>query len=583
MQAINALDQREAYTQDTDTNPNDTEQQNECTTLKGECIRQLRSLMSRTHMYTTKDFALEERGVDHFAQTLQKEELEKNLQFISRTSERLTQTEQSFRRDISTAKDSKWITPKTAEHWIKKLHSSKYNWWEKVNFVENKFPRLMANWQNLSSDIKDIKEAVKKNPDLISTPEIETVLKKGGRIKTYKDWRSAVDAATALLSVNKDPKLTDMYKDAKMRLEVPLKLHATTSQKTNKWLKRIFSSNAKPEEIHKFVYGKLGELTANWIQEKKRYDEIESERKKQGTPRSFHFVSLNVFLGYNYNQKRSYNNVAEQSIKRKHPHPIITEIKREVAAKDWATVEHLVSKAKMAKLSETDKWELGSLKEFIACHRPTNKTEEEQVESGKETREEVEEDLQQVLGELHPTLAHLTNTFIRNDTYDTVRAYLAAVYNFGWSHKHLYLNPNVLEELREDSKEETKYVQQNGDLGEDKMENLDVDALDDKSMASLTDRKYGEGTEAATYLHIGRQNHDSFRRMCKQNARNERWKYWVIVDFKEVPYRDQLHCATNMRHKIKSIKRRWDKTTTKSSTASTKKSQKAASAFAMAG
>ena len=584
MQVTHAIDRRESHVRDMDVSHENANQANECTVLRNECLRQLRSLMARTSMYTVTDFALEERGVDHFTQTLQREELKKSLQFIPRTSERLIQAEQSFRRDIAGAMDRGWLTPHTAQHWIKKLHSSKYTWSEKVRFIENTFPRLLANWQRLSEDITKVKKRVEGNPDLLATPEIKAVLGKGGNMRGYKEWRAAIDLAAAKIAVHGDSKRTELLHIAQMRLETALRMRATTPQKANLWLKRIFESNAKPDAIEKFVNGKLGQLTANWIEEKKRYDEVENQRKKLGTPRSFHFVPLHVFLGYSYDQKWSYNDVAAKSIERmQHSHPVIMELKREVAAKDWATVEHLITEAGRTDLSDKDVWELNSIKKFISFHRPRKKTPEEDAESKTETREDVERDLQETLSELHPTLAGLTSTMIRNETYDTVRAYLAAAYNFGWSHKHLYLNHDVLEKLREGSKDETEYVQQHGDLGDERMENLDIDSLDEKHMDALTNRKYGEGTEAPMYVHVSQQNHDSFRRMCRQNACNERWKYWVIVDFKEVPYRDQLHLATQMRHKIKSIKRRWDKTAPTARPTPKKKMPKNASSFATAG
>jgi len=562
MQAIQELEHREHDLQNREMQSTDQRSHmRDCIALRETCLSQLRHLMDRSPMYTQKDFALEERGVRHFAEKLQKEELAKNLRYIHQTSERLPRIEQAFRSKIAAAQARGWLQPKTAQHWIKKLHSSRYTWWEKTHFIENTFPHLLNNWQHLSQDIAHIKKQAQANPDLLTIPEVKAVLGDGIAMQKYKDWRTMVDTAAAKIAVFGKKRRTELLNMAQKQLDTAVHMHATTEIKAAQWIRRIFEQKNTTEEIASFVQSKLGVLTANWIEEKRRFDAIENRRSQKGSPRTFHFVALKVFLEYTYQQKRSYNDLAQHSIDHmQKSHALLLELKREVAAQDWATVEILLKETeKVNDFSESDLQEITSLRTYITAHRPAEKTLEEKAESQTETREDVEQDMNKTLSMLHPTLESLMRTFIRHESSGSLSACLATIANFKWCHEHNYLNPAMLEKLRQQSATETEHVRQQGDLGQDQMENLDLDMLDASGAHGHIDREYGSGTYAPTYIHVSRTSHEAFRQYCRRNESNAQMKYWVIVDFKEVSYADQLFCAMSMRHKIKSLKRRWDK------------------------
>ncbi|MAE39250.1 MAG: hypothetical protein CL969_06500 [Euryarchaeota archaeon] len=519
-----------------------------CEKLKRNCLDHVASVMAGSPLYTKKDFELEERGLSMFESEGKVEELEKSISKLPGIEQRLSRAEFDFRRQVSEAQSKGYLTPATANYWLKKMYSSKIHWSDKERFIYGKFPSLVKNWAKMNKDIKKIKDEAKKDETLKQVPEVKKILT-GDGLKGYKEWRNAVDLALGAFEAHKRGN-TALYKEAKNILDWAAKSQNVLSEnKIGTWMHRIFKSSTSNENIRKFVQGSdsksLRGMIGRWTDVKTKYDNIENKRNKNGTPRAFHFVTTNKFLEWHYTKRLAYVNEANQRFadfaKEK---PIFLDIRRELDMEDWDSAQVLIEKAEGMDLNTDDQNKLKSLRWYLREHR----TEEVGIKS--EKNDEIEHpglELNRLLSLVPTSLQALYRNSIKADKWDCLKALM---YNRVWCHeKGRVLDENREAEMEERASEVTKNRIDHGDQGDHTLCN--VDQFQDPSI-----RGYAHtGINKSQILFASPIGYDSIISRMKQED-CWRFRYWTTLIPKGISFGTHAYVVKKLNHQISSVIRK---------------------------
>ncbi|MCF7844759.1 MAG: hypothetical protein K9M03_02950 [Kiritimatiellales bacterium] len=530
----------------------ESSEKEQCERLKKRCLSALSSLMSSSSMYTEKDLALEKRGLSMYAEEENADELRYSLERIPNIKSRLDRAKSDFTAQISSAQSAGYITSATANHWRKKISSSKYHWSEKEDFIQNKFPRLMHNWEVLTRDINTVKSEASKNRIFADIPEVKKVIGKKTTLKKYKDWRNAVSEALGAIEANKRLQ-QDLFRKAKSMLEgaAPKDM---SSKKVGVWLHRIFKSNAPNDKIAKFINGggadSLSGMINRWNGVRTRYDKIENKRKKGDEPRGFHFVTTDKFLEWHYTKRLAYVDEAEKRfVDVATENPILLAIRRELDSQDWESAGIIIKQAESELLSENDKNKLSSMKWYLREHQSENPVEKAGKTKEPQTKESAQGELDQILSSLPTVLQPLYKKAINSGKFYCLAALM---YNRVWCReKGNVLTGHKEVVMRESAPEDTKRVLENGDDG--RLRNAAVSAYREPSMRGYANT----GINAPQLLHVGAGGQDALvAKMMSED--NERFRYWTTLIPEGVDYGTHSYIVKKLNRQIKGCLRTID-------------------------
>jgi len=536
----------------------DHEQQSQCKRLRTLCIQDLNRLMARSDMFTERDVKayvdsltdskLELAGKRTFEEKSQA--LEENLShFIPQTMEHISKAENDFHSKVTSAQAQGFITSKTADHWRKKLKSEEFPWWEKEDFIYKKFPHLLENWKRLNRDLEKLKKVTANDKDLLSIPEVKKVLSEK-KIKKYKEWRGAVSEALASVEAFKKGR-TKLMEDAKSMLNKAASNKVLAQHKVGKWLHRIFKSNADTETIKKFIYGSdsksLSGLVKRWTDVRSRYDAIEI-KKRNGMPRSFHFVQKDEFLDWHWSKRLAYVEEAERRFTDvAKENPLILDIRRELDSEDWSSAAALIARAEIELTSESDRGKLKSMKQYLKEHQSTD-----DQSSHQQTPVEAEAELDQLISILPGSLQSLYRQAIQVGKFKCLNSLM---YNriWCWEKGHV-LDSKREAELSEHATEETEYRLQHGDTKGHIAS--DVDSYQQPSIRSYAHT----GINKAQTLFVSQRGHSALiAKMQKEDS--HLFRYWTTLIPEGVDYGTHAYIVKNLHYKMKRCIRNMGKPT----------------------
>ena len=526
----------------------DYERELQCKFLNDKCMERLTGIMQASPLYTEKDLDLERRGLKMFEEKMQTEELKQSYENTPALKSELDAAEQEFNRQMGRARANNWITDNTLKYWTNKLSSKNYHWSQKVQFIYDKLPHLVSNWEKMTNDIKKIKDEIKKDPTLKNIPAVN-IVETGKGLKKFTDWRNAISEALGIIEATKRGR-TELFKEAKQILSSAVKKDVLSSHKVGEWLHRIFESNAPVELIRKFVQGSddksLKGLIGRWTMVRERYDKIEIKRVKVGTPRSFSFVKTEKFLDWHYSKRLAYVEEAEKRFTDiEKENPLILDIRRELDCEDWATAAHLIGKAENELVSEKDKEKLKSLKRYLKEHQTTGI-------SGSATFEEEGEDphaeLERLLSILPSSLQSLYRKSIHAGKFKCLSSIM---YNRVWCHeKGRVLDDNKEEEMRQHATEDTRTRLEEGD-NKDQHVATDVDSYKEPSIRSYS----YTGINKSQTLFVSSTGHDALVAKMHQED-SYLFRYWTTLIPDGVDYGTHSYVVNNINYKIKSCLRK---------------------------
>ncbi|MFA6522761.1 MAG: hypothetical protein WCS85_00080 [Candidatus Peribacteraceae bacterium] len=372
---------------------------------------------------------------------------------------------------IKEAEDKKWIHTVSAQKWRMRLKNENKSWLEKKAFIEKTLPTFHHNWQSLAADYKKARDLEKAlgitKEEGANYPELVDLHAEDFKNCSlrYPERRNRVNKAIAFLkAMEKDRQkggamkgnkgMQKLYTQAKDILEDAADRKVISPWKVGLWLKRIFQTEATEKRIQEFLTKELGSLAHNWTEVKQRFDAIEEKRKEKGTPRSFHFVHLDLFLSWNYRKREAYVREAEHRFTdiEKERYKFLL-IRNALDTKDWEGAKALIEaeRDEVEEMTDQDIEKLRSMEDFLHKHEPA-------VSAAKEGEKKSPTDLELVSrmrGLLSQVPASMRQTYIESLRlgYGAFWTNCTVDYNLVWCEEHGWWNPRKQMEKEEEAKE----------------------------------------------------------------------------------------------------------------------------------
>lgn len=455
------------------------------------------------------------------------------------------------------ARKEKAISLENFAEWMGRLKDG--SWLKTQEFIEKKMTTYANNWM----------EIAKKRRELLKDPRVE-MLKESGILKKdelddflsgvkflnvhYKRRVHLVDLVKAALSRTKEGQgMEAMKKTARTQLDDAVEQGFLAKNKVGTWMKRIFDSDWSPVTIQNFLSGKsvdgilsLTHLKNNWREIKERFDGLDDRRKKEGTPRSFHFVKNEVFLNMGYPEQKSYVREAEHRFDDIEKAPdLFKKIRHELDTKDWDAADELIAEADGGNWSEEDAEKLDSMKSYLKEHRPKAPAKQEgkkQEQGPQEILDDIREAVQLV------PVDHMRERYqitMEDYDYQTLWALCTEIYNEKWCQIHGYAS-------REQNFETMQYVKDNTYSAMENGISRGHVALDATTDTSVTAFREENDTRSAQAIFVDSTT-DNRALVEKIHRNKDNWSvwYWTRIVEKDVPFEVIDYLITNVQPRLK--------------------------------
>ncbi len=507
--------------------------------------------------------AISEEHLEKYAKT-EKEKMEWVLDYRSdvlpRYERKAREVGRKFMGMLSDARKEHAISKENMDEWMLRMKDGS---WEKTReFIENKFSDYVKNWKKVAADrrelLKDPRMKTLKASKILDGKELETFMSGAAFLNEHYEKRvHLVGLVKASLRGLENGKSLDELKEmAKDKLKEAVDLGILAANKVGVWMSRIFSDDNSEETIQSFLNGKgqfpLSTLMGNWKEVKGRFDNLSKLREDKGTPRSFRFVSTEVFLGWEYEKRASYVEEAERRFEAIESEPdLFLRIRHELDVKDWEAAEEMITEAEGKEWSQEDQQKLVSMKQFLKSHRG-EKT-EESAEHQSPSPDEIVEDMREALAMIPHD--HIRARFVTamNYDYQTLWALCTMQYNWEWCRQHGYSSDEIDHKLRNSAKEETYEAQEQGGAHRG---HVNLDATTDTSVKVFRD---DNDTRSAQAIHVDESTDNSqLVHKIHQNKDNRAVWYWTRIMEKKVPYSFFEYMIHNIQPRLKKGMRKLD-------------------------
>ncbi|HLD71415.1 MAG TPA: hypothetical protein VI873_02255 [Candidatus Peribacteraceae bacterium] len=452
--------------------------------------------------------------------------------------------ERQFNELLQKANDSGGISKVDVDKWKDRLKDPTVIYMKKKDFVTTKFKDYVENWISLGDDLKKVEEKkTKLNLNEEKVPELKPLKAAGFLDSHYLFKRDRVNAAlAAIAAIEKgtysneaaevDPSL---YQKAKALLQKAASDEVLSEWKIGEWMKKIFQSDAKPDLIKKFITGNdaksLRGLIKNWTEVRSDYDDVETKRNDVGSPRTFHFVHLDVFLGWHYERRKAYVAEANNRFKDIDKEPyIFLKIRHALDIKDFDEADELIARAEKGATTPEHFEKLDSMKKYLREHRGSKPKEDASVDPEQEAFE-ANEQLKQAISNL-PTES-IKNRFIRalGYDYDTMWALCTMYYNWEWCRQRGYSTEEKDLEFKEIAKEQTYDHLKHGQPDDYAVNDMTSDTSMEPAARSDND------TKSPQVIHINETtDNGALLTYVHHNCHNRAVWYWTRLVEKDVPF-----------------------------------------------
>ena len=380
---------------------------------------------------------------------------------------------------------------------------------ELENFQRNKLPEMKRNWKKMAEERNELSN-IAEQQGVHDRPEFRVLHEAVYAEASIRKRRSLLETARAYLAA-REAKLEHLYEATKDRLE-GYAGNILAKHKVGWWLEHIFGSGYSLAEIESFLNpddGRFREIVSGWSEMRQQFDLLEQKRAQIGTPSTFHFVSLDVFLSKHFDDRQEYVSLGKMSfIDFEKEHPLMLDLRREMASQDWGSAQELIRKIRLeeAHLTDEQKQDLASMEQMVQRHLP----------QGNETTLPPSASVQETLSSMRTAIAMLPSSlqglFIQSlqKGYDVHNTLYSIFYNRVWCRNHGYLDDHRERILKQTTTEETQEVVKEGhrDYG---LENNDLNTYQQPAV-----RPY-DGVWAPQILHCSPGSHGTLLSVLDSN------------------------------------------------------------------
>ncbi|MFA6038797.1 MAG: hypothetical protein WCV62_03965 [Candidatus Peribacteraceae bacterium] len=536
----------------------------ECRAALAECAANRRTAMTWEDVQEYERTGLEE-GVLAYTQS----EEEKTQALLQHKAEYvplfIRKAEEAGARalaSIGDAVENGWITAESGRRWEERLKSNATGWLEKESFINHQLPRFVENWKAVAEDLKKAESLATElkitEAEWASNPALAALRDAKFPEQHFNIRRGAVDKAIAFLTVlRKDGKSAEssaemqrLYKMAEAKLTRAAQNGFLASWKVGTWMRRIFQGNARETLIRDFVEGRgktdLDGLIRNWANVSMEYMNIEDLRKEKGTPRSFSFVALEIFLGWDYEKRKAYVGEARRRFSDiDKERDAFLRIRHALDVKDWDEAEELIGEEwKKAKdMTPEDEGKLRSMQEYLRTHRPAGKRQEKKE---KPTDQELVEQMRSLMLMLPASQRKLHEECLRRG-YTTFWTNCTAWYNLVWCQEHLWWDPKTQLRKEQEAKQFTPdYIQKGHRKG---FEANELRGANNTHAAVREQKDMG----APQWTYIGEESWQTAADLCQRQRDNRKWWYYTSFIPEGVPYSQHRYVVKNIHPQMKRL------------------------------
>ncbi len=446
----------------------------------------------------------------------------------------------------------------SVDKWIKRFKDPNVHYKAKEQFVRTKLP----------ANIERLKAVQAKRAELLKNPSIKKLT--SSQVKDldkllsdekfvglhYTKRADLVAAVNAALNAQTG-RMPALHASAKQMLESAAQEGVLSWSKIGRWMQRIFGKDAKEEQIKAFLIGSgpnsLGRLVGNWREAKRHFDKLEAKREKLGTPPSFRFVSIDVFLGWSFDKRTSYLTEADNRFSSfENERYDFLQIRHALDSKDWEEAGDLIAQAKKKPLTKPDQAKLASMESFFRAHS-------KQAPKAKEKKEG--ESPIEVLTKMRNALNQIGYASIKDryvhamqHDYSTLWALCTMYYNWQWCRERGYSSDEMDAGLKEDAKEKTyEHIEHGQPKG-----HVINEMTSDTSMKPAA--RNDEHTKSAQGIFVDETTDNSvlIEKFVKPNRYNRAVWYWTRFMEKNIPYGHMQYVIQHVHPVIKSGMRKLD-------------------------
>ena len=514
--------------------------------LRQDCLNAVNAATSHTVLGSAdvtayRDDVLSDRALLLSGITDEKAKLnalmETRTKYIPAIIDDARQLERKFEQMIADAVRAGGISEKDGRKWMDRLRDSNVIYRKKKEFINEKIERVyMPNWMKLGEDLQKIetkrKELKLKPGDLPELAKLNTSGFLDMHFLTKRDYANKAEAALAAFEKGEYKELdqTALYQQAQDQLAAAVEMGALAPWKVGEWLKRIFVKNAKPEKMRNFVEGKgettLWRIIERWSAVRKKFDGIERKREEKGSPRGFHFVHINVFLGWHYEKRKAYVEEADHRFTNiDHERESFLRIRHALDVKDWDEADELIAEAKGEELSPADRTKLESMEKFLREHR---KTPPKNEQTGNPSPEELLMKMRGLVDQAPASLQSMYTETLRRG-YNTFWTFSTLLYNRDWCHRHHYLSEEKEHRLYEESRTLTEQRIKFGHGT--RFEAQDITSGRNNQDPAIRDQS---DVNAAQVLFCDGSSKDRILNAIQRQGSNRQFWYWTSLVPKDV-------------------------------------------------
>ncbi len=449
------------------------------------------------------------------------------------------------------------ISQASYDRWIKRFKDQDVHYKTKEAFVRKDLPARFGKLQEIQLKRADLL----KNPDInkLSSSEVKDLdkfLTNEKFVTLHWTRRADLVAAVNAALTAKERNMGNLHANAKEKLESLASEYILSRSKIGRWMQRIFAKDNKEEKIRTFLFteetNSLHALAKSWREAKQHFDKIEAKRERLGTPPSFRFVSIDVFLGWSFDKRTSYLTEADNRFSSfENERYDFLQIRHALDSKDWEEAGDLIAQAKKKKLTKPDEAKLASMESFFRAHsKQAPKAKEKQTESPDDVLSKMRNALNQI------GYASIKDRYVHamNHDYSTLWALCTMYYNWQWCRERGYSSDEMDASLKENAKEQTyDHIEH----GQPKGHVINEMTSDTSMKPAARDDQH---TKSAQGIFVDETTDNSvlIEKFVKPNRYNRAVWYWTRFMEKNIPYGHMQYVIQHVHPVIKSGMRKLD-------------------------
>lgn len=268
---------------------------------------------------------------------------------------------------LTMAKKGNWISEKTLSHWHTYIYGQQHAWYKKIEIIKTEFLPETHSWERIGTMRNNVLQDWEKSPIVAKQQAAYKAVQNKNFLEQSEDTQEKLIASAVATLKALETNTPDALKAAESIINTLIENKIISKTVGSTALKKIFYQDASAKKINETVFGSkedsLQSLRKQWQLARTQFDALEAKRAKQATS-NFKFVSLDTFINWNTNVKKSYLRAAITSVEVPTTQPQLMLAERQLSVHHWSAALRILSGIKSTSLSESDKARVQSMQQY---------------------------------------------------------------------------------------------------------------------------------------------------------------------------------------------------------------------------